>query len=106
VCVCVCVCVCVRLFCVCVVLCLGSGLATGQSLVQGDLPSVKLLKNKRKPRHLYKGIRGTDKKKRKVPDQIKLGNYDIRDGKFLDLLSKLSVSQGLAYTVKRINKLS
>jgi hypothetical protein len=30
-----------RLFCVCVVLCLGSGLATGGSLVQGVLPSVK-----------------------------------------------------------------
>jgi hypothetical protein len=28
---------CVRLFCVCVVLCLGSGLATSWSLVQGDL---------------------------------------------------------------------
>jgi hypothetical protein len=28
-------------FCVCVVLCLGSGLATGQSPVQGVLPSVK-----------------------------------------------------------------
>jgi hypothetical protein len=34
------VCVCVRLFCVCVVLCLGRGLATGGSLVQGVLPSV------------------------------------------------------------------
>jgi hypothetical protein len=33
--------VCVRLFYVCVVLCLGRGLATGCSLVQGDLPSVK-----------------------------------------------------------------
>jgi hypothetical protein len=32
---------CMRLFCVCVVLCLGSGLAAGWSLVQGDLPSVK-----------------------------------------------------------------
>jgi hypothetical protein len=32
--------VCVRLFCVCVVLCVGSGLATGWSLVQGVLPSV------------------------------------------------------------------
>jgi hypothetical protein len=32
--------VCVRLFCVCVILCLGSGLATGWSLVQGVLPSV------------------------------------------------------------------
>jgi hypothetical protein len=30
-----------RLFCVCVVLCLGSGLATSRSLVQGVLPSVK-----------------------------------------------------------------
>jgi hypothetical protein len=28
-------------FCVCVVLCLGSGPPTGQSLVQGVLPSVK-----------------------------------------------------------------
>jgi hypothetical protein len=32
--------VCLRLFYVCVVLCLGSGLATGWSLVQGVLPSV------------------------------------------------------------------
>jgi hypothetical protein len=34
-------CVCMCLFCVCVVLCLGSGLATGWSLVQGALPAVK-----------------------------------------------------------------
>jgi hypothetical protein len=33
--------VCMRLFCVCVVLCLGSGLATGWSLVEGVLSSVK-----------------------------------------------------------------
>jgi hypothetical protein len=33
--------VCMRLFCVYVVLCLDSGLATGYSLVQGVLPSVK-----------------------------------------------------------------
>jgi hypothetical protein len=33
--------VCMHLFCVCVVLCLGSDLATGWSLVQGVLPSVK-----------------------------------------------------------------
>jgi hypothetical protein len=31
--------VCVRLFCVCAVLCVGSGLATGQSPVQGVLPT-------------------------------------------------------------------
>jgi hypothetical protein len=45
VCVCVCLCVCVRartrLFCICIVLCVGSGLATDWSLVQGDLLSVK-----------------------------------------------------------------
>jgi hypothetical protein len=34
-------CGCMHLFCVCVVLCLGSGLATGSSAVQGVLPSVK-----------------------------------------------------------------
>jgi hypothetical protein len=33
--------VCMRLFCVCVVLCLGRGLATDWSLVQGVLPTVK-----------------------------------------------------------------
>jgi hypothetical protein len=33
--------VCMRLFCVYVVLCLGRGLATSRSLVQGVLPSVK-----------------------------------------------------------------
>jgi hypothetical protein len=41
-------CVCMRLFCVCVVLCIGSGLATGLSLVQGVIPSVfkkRLLRN-------------------------------------------------------------
>jgi hypothetical protein len=32
--------VCVRLFCVCVVLCIGKGLATGWSPVQGILPTV------------------------------------------------------------------
>jgi hypothetical protein len=37
--------VCLRLFCVCVVLCLGSGLATGWSLVQGVLPTVYRLRN-------------------------------------------------------------
>jgi hypothetical protein len=33
-------CLCVRLFCVCVALCVGSGLATGLSPVQGVLPTV------------------------------------------------------------------
>jgi hypothetical protein len=37
--------VCVRLFCVCVVLCLGSGLVTGSSLVQGVLRTVYGLRN-------------------------------------------------------------
>jgi hypothetical protein len=30
---------CVRLFCICVILCVGSGLATGRSPVQGVLPT-------------------------------------------------------------------
>jgi hypothetical protein len=34
-------CVCMCSFCVCVILCLGRSLATGWSLVQGALPSVK-----------------------------------------------------------------
>jgi hypothetical protein len=34
----------VRLFCVCVVLCVGSGLATGSSPVQGVLPSAYRIK--------------------------------------------------------------
>jgi hypothetical protein len=37
--------ICVRLFCVCVVLCVGSGLATGCSLVQGVLLTVYTLGN-------------------------------------------------------------
>jgi hypothetical protein len=42
--------VCLRLFGVCVVLCVGSGLATGWSLVQGVLPSVcKITKLKKRP---------------------------------------------------------
>jgi hypothetical protein len=41
-------CLCVRLFCVCVVLCVGSGLWTGLSLVQGVPPSVQKKKEKRK----------------------------------------------------------
>jgi hypothetical protein len=43
--------VCVRLFCVCVVLCVGRGLATGWSPVQGVLPTVyKVKKLKKRPR--------------------------------------------------------
>jgi hypothetical protein len=34
-------CMCVRLFCVCIVLCVGSGLATGWSLVDGVLPTME-----------------------------------------------------------------
>jgi hypothetical protein len=43
--------VCVRSFCVCVVLCAGSGLEAGWSLVQGVLPTVYLIsKLKKRPR--------------------------------------------------------
>jgi hypothetical protein len=41
----------VRLFCVCVVLCVGSGLATGRSPIQGVLPPVyRIKKLKKRPR--------------------------------------------------------
>jgi hypothetical protein len=41
----------VRLFCVCIVLCVGSGLATGWSPVQGVLPTVyRIKKLKKRPR--------------------------------------------------------
>jgi hypothetical protein len=40
--------VCVRLFCVCVVMCVGSGLVTGWSPVQGVLPNVYRIKKVKK----------------------------------------------------------
>jgi hypothetical protein len=50
--------VCVRLFCVCVVLCIGSGLARGLSLVQGVLPTVyRIKKLKKRPRSNKKDCR-------------------------------------------------
>jgi hypothetical protein len=48
--------VCVRLFCVCVVLCVGSGLATGWSPVQGVLPTVYRIKKWKKRRRSNKMI--------------------------------------------------
>jgi hypothetical protein len=43
--------ICLRLFCVCVVLCVGSGLATGWSPVQGVLQTVyRIKKLKKRPR--------------------------------------------------------
>jgi hypothetical protein len=48
----------VRLFCVCVVLCVGNGLATGSSPVQGVLPTVyRLTENAAK---VHKGCRAID----------------------------------------------
>jgi hypothetical protein len=44
-----------HLFCVCVVLCLGSGLATGQLIIKRII--------KIKPRHHFEDIRGRDEKK-------------------------------------------
>jgi hypothetical protein len=46
--------VCVRLFCVCVILCVGSGLATGLSLVQGVLPTVYRIKKLKKAAKVQK----------------------------------------------------
>jgi hypothetical protein len=53
--------VCLRLFCVCVALCVGRGLATGWSLVQGDLPIVwNRLRNWRRGQGPTKGYRAID----------------------------------------------
>jgi hypothetical protein len=48
--------VCVRLFCVCVVLCVGSGLATGSSPVQGGLPILYRIKKLKKRPKSNKGL--------------------------------------------------
>jgi hypothetical protein len=49
--------VCVRLFCVCAVLCVGSGLTTGWSLVQGVLPTVyRFKKLKKRPRFIKRTV--------------------------------------------------
>jgi hypothetical protein len=52
---------CVRLFCVCAVVCVGSGLATGWSLVQGVPPTVCRLRNWKSGQGLIKGCRAVDK---------------------------------------------
>jgi hypothetical protein len=52
--------VCVRLFCVCVVLCVGSGLATGWSPVQGVPPTVYRLRNWKSGQNQTKGCRVTE----------------------------------------------
>jgi hypothetical protein len=52
--------VCVRLFCVCVVLCVGSGLATGCSPVQGILPTVYRITKLKSGQIPTKGCRAID----------------------------------------------
>jgi hypothetical protein len=47
---------CVHLFCVCVVLCVGRGLATGLSPVQGVLPTVYRIKKLKKRPRFNKGL--------------------------------------------------
>jgi hypothetical protein len=53
--------VCVRLFYVCVVLCVGSGLATGWSPVQGVLPAVYRLRSWKSGQGPKKGCRAIDR---------------------------------------------
>jgi hypothetical protein len=53
--------VCVRLFCVCVVLCVGSGLETGWSPVQGVLPLCKRSRNWKSGEGSTKGCRAIDR---------------------------------------------
>jgi hypothetical protein len=48
--------VCMRLFCVCVLLCVGSGIATGWSPVQGVLPTVCRFKKLKKRQRPNKGL--------------------------------------------------
>jgi hypothetical protein len=48
--------VCVRLFCVFVVLCVGSGLGTSWSPIQGDLPTVYRIKDLKKQQKSNKGL--------------------------------------------------
>jgi hypothetical protein len=62
------VCACVRLFCVCVVLCIGRGLATVWSFVQGVLPSVnKITKLNKRPgpnKRTVEQLKNKNKKKK------------------------------------------
>jgi hypothetical protein len=48
--------VCALIFCICVVLCVGSGIATGRSSVQGVLPTVCRIKNLKKRPRSDKGL--------------------------------------------------
>jgi hypothetical protein len=57
--------VCVRLFCVCVALCVGSGLATGWSAVQGVLSTVY---KSRKPKERLRPNKGAVDPKKKSND--------------------------------------
>jgi hypothetical protein len=52
---------CVSLFCVCVLLCVGSGLATGSSVVQGVLPTVYRLRNRKSDQGPKKDCRAIDR---------------------------------------------
>jgi hypothetical protein len=54
-------CLCVCLFCVCVVLCVGSGLGTGWSPVQGVLPTVYGLRNRESGQGPTRGCRAIDR---------------------------------------------
>jgi hypothetical protein len=55
--------VCMRLFCVCVVLCVGSGLATGWSLAQGVIHSLKMITELNKEARAPNGVEEPLKKK-------------------------------------------
>jgi hypothetical protein len=66
--------VCVRLFCVCVVLCVGSGLATGWSPVQGVLQTVYRTKRvKKRPRS--KGCRTIEREREREREREKSLQY-------------------------------
>jgi hypothetical protein len=59
----------VRLFCVCVILCVGSGLATIWSPIQGVLPTVYRLRNW-KAAKVHKGFRAVDRQTDRQTDTL------------------------------------
>jgi hypothetical protein len=62
--------VCVHLFCVCVVLCVGSDLMTGWSLVQGVIPTVYRIKKLKKAAKVHKGCRAIYRERQRTAGNL------------------------------------
>jgi hypothetical protein len=71
---------CVRLFCVCVVLCVGSGLATGWSPVQGVLSTMyRIKKPKKRPRSNKRTVDKTEGGRNTPVNMIQSSLYEYSD---------------------------